>query len=211
VRILLASSNRGKIAEIQAVLSDLPLELLLPADIGMQLQVEESGETYAENAALKALAYWQASGMITLADDTGLEVEALDGAPGLHSARFSPKVGASDADRRAYLLEQLRGLPVPAGCPGWAAQFRCTVAIADLKGEVHLAEGRCPGYIITEERGAHGFGYDPLFYIPRYGGTMAELGPEIKNRISHRARALQAARPILEKLINQPLVASRGG
>jgi len=179
VRILLASSNRGKIAEIQAVLSDLPLELLLPADIGMQLQVEESGETYAENAALKALAYWQASVMITLADDTGLEVEALDGAPGLHSARFSPKVGASDADRRAYLLEQLRGLPVPAGCPGWAAQFRCTVAIADLKGEVHLAEGRCPGYIITEERGAHGFGYDPLFYIPRYGGTMAELGPEI--------------------------------
>jgi XTP/dITP diphosphohydrolase len=201
MHILLASSNRGKIVEIQAVLSDLPLEMVLPADIGLQLQIEESGATYAENAALKARAYWQASGMITLADDSGLEVEALDGAPGLHSARFSPLPGAQDADRRAHLLKKLRGYPLPANSPGWPAQFHCWVAIADLKGEIQLAEGRCPGFIIDEERGAHGFGYDPLFYIPKYGGTMAELGPEIKNRISHRARALQAARPILEKLI----------
>lgn len=203
MRILLASTNPGKLIEIQAVLSDLPLELILPEEIGLRLQIEETGATYAENAALKARAYWQASGIITLADDSGLEVEALDGAPGVHSARYSPKPGAKDADRRAYLLEKLRGIPFPPGCPGWPAQFRCAVAIADLKGEVHLAEGRCPGYIIGEERGAHGFGYDPLFYIPRYGGTMAELGPEIKNRISHRARALQAARPILERLISE--------
>jgi XTP/dITP diphosphohydrolase len=203
MRILLASSNPGKIVEIQAVLADLPLELVLPEDFGLRLQVAETGSTYAENAALKARAYWQASRMITLADDSGLEVEALDGAPGLHSARFSPRPGAQDADRRAYLLEKLRGTPVPPGCPGWPAQFRCTVAIADLQGEIHLAEGHCSGFIIAEERGAHGFGYDPLFYIPRYGGTMAELGPEIKNRISHRSRALQAARPILERLLNE--------
>ncbi len=203
MRLLLASSNPGKLVEIQAVLADLPLELVLPEDIGLQLQVDESGGSYAENAALKARAYWQVSGMVTLADDSGLEVEALDGAPGLHSARFLPVPGAKDADRRAYLLERLRGIPVPAKCPGWPAQFRCCVAIADLKGEIQLAEGRCPGFIIREERGEHGFGYDPLFYIPKYGGTMAELGPEIKNRISHRARALQAARPILERMINE--------
>lgn len=201
MRILLASSNKGKIVEIQAVLADLPLELILPEEIGLRLEVAETGSSYAENAALKARAYQQASGMIALADDSGLEVEALNGAPGLHSARFSPKPGARDADRRAYLLEKLRGVPVPPGSPGWPARFRCVVAIADLQGEVHIAEGSCPGFIITEERGVHGFGYDPLFYIPKYGGTMAELGPEIKNRISHRARALQAARPILEKLL----------
>lgn len=203
MRILLASTNPGKLVEIQAVLSDLPLDLILPADIGLELQVEESGQTYAENAALKARAYWQASRMVCLADDSGLEVDALDGAPGLHSARYSPKPGAQDADRRAYLLEQLRAYPVPEGQPGWPAQFRCTVAIVDLGGGLHLSEGHCPGFIIGEERGSHGFGYDPLFYIPRYGSTMAELGPEVKNRISHRARALQAARPILEKLIDQ--------
>jgi XTP/dITP diphosphohydrolase len=202
MRILLASTNPGKLVEIQAVLSDLPLELVLPTDIGVNLKVEESGLTYADNAALKAKAYWQASGMITLADDSGLEVEALNGEPGLRSARYSPKSNPSDADRRAYLLEKLRGIPVPEGSPGWPAQFRCTVAIADLDGQIQLAEGFCPGYIINEERGTTGFGYDPLFYIPRYGGTMAELGPEIKNRISHRARALQAARPILESLLN---------
>lgn len=203
MRLLLASTNPGKLVEIQAVLKGLPLELILPADIGLELQVEETGQTYAENAVLKARAYWQASQMVTLADDSGLEVEALDGAPGLHSARYSPKVGAKDADRRAYLLEKLRGRPVPGGLPGWPAQFKCTVAIADLKGDIQMAEGSCPGYIITEERGTTGFGYDPLFYIPKYGGTMAELGPEIKNRISHRARALQAARPILERLIKE--------
>jgi len=203
MKLLLASTNPGKLVEIQAVLNGLPIELLLPADIGIKLQVEETGQTYAENAALKARAYWQASRLVSLADDSGLEVDVLDGAPGLHSARYSPKPGASDADRRAYLLEQLRGLRPPAGLPGWPAKFVCTVAIADLEGQIHLAEGFCPGFIITEERGTHGFGYDPLFYIPKYGGTMAELGPEIKNRISHRARALQAARPILEKLIKE--------
>lgn len=203
MKVLLASTNRGKLVEIQAVLNGLPLELVLPADLGLNLKVEETGQTYAENATLKAKAYWQASSLVTLADDSGLEVEALDGAPGLHSARYSPKPGAGDADRRAYLLEQLRGLRVPAGLPGWPAKFVCTVAIADLKGEIHLAEGFCPGYITTEERGTHGFGYDPLFYIPKYGGTMAELGPEIKNRISHRARALQAARPVIERLLRE--------
>lgn len=202
MNLLIASTNRGKLREIQAVLSDLALDLVLPADLGLNLNVEETGTTYAENAALKARAYCQAGGLLTLADDSGLEVDALNGAPGLHSARFSPVPGATDADRRALLLNALAPLPIPAGMPGWPAHFHCTVAIASPDGPIHYADGRCDGFIITEERGHGGFGYDPIFYIPGFGATMAELSSEIKNRISHRARALQAALPILEKIIN---------
>ena len=201
MKLLIASTNRGKIHEIQAVLAPLALQLVLPEDVHLDLQVEESGHTYAENAALKARAYCQQSGLTCLADDSGLEVEALEGAPGLHSARFAPLPNAQDADRRAYLLERLRGIPYTPGIPGWRAHFHCTAAIATPQGELYFAEGRCDGYIINEERGQGGFGYDPLFYIPEYGQTMAELGADIKNQISHRARALQAARQILEKLI----------
>lgn len=201
MKLLIASTNRGKLREIQAVLSDLALDLILPADLGLNLTVAETGATYAENAALKARAYCQAGGLLTLADDSGLEVDALNGAPGLHSARFSPLPGATDADRRALLLDALAPLPTPAGMPGWPAHFHCTVAIAQPSGAVHFTEGRCDGFIITEERGHGGFGYDPVFCIPEYGATMAELPSEIKNRISHRARALQAALPILQELI----------
>lgn len=201
MKLLIASTNRGKLREIQAVLGELPFELLLPADLGLDLKVEETGATYAENAALKARAYRQASGLLTLADDSGLEVDALGGAPGLHSARYSPKPGAGDADRRALLLDALSPLPVPAGMPGWPAHFHCTAAIALPTGSLHYADGRCDGFIITEERGHGGFGYDPIFYIAQQQATMAELPSEIKNRISHRARALQGAMPILQELI----------
>jgi XTP/dITP diphosphohydrolase len=196
-QLLIASTNRGKLREIQAILNGLPFELLLPEDISIQLDVAETGQTYAENAALKARAYCQASGLLTLADDSGLEVEALGGAPGIFSARFSPKPNAQDADRRAYLLEQLQGRPRP-----WPASFHCAVAIAAPSGECYYAEGICPGEIIDQERGSHGFGYDPLFFLVEYGCTMAELDPEVKNRISHRARALQAALPILARLVD---------
>lgn len=200
MRLLIASSNRGKLREIQAVLAGLPVELVLPADLGLALQVDETGATYAENAALKARAYCQASGLLTLADDSGLEVDALNGAPGLHSARFSPKPGASDADRRALLIHTLNGIPVPPGAPGWPAHFHCTVAIADPSGAVYFAEGRCDGFILTQERGHNGFGYDPIFFLPAEGATMAELSEERKNQTSHRARALQAALPILQSI-----------
>ncbi len=199
--LLLASENPGKLVEIIDLLSDLRVEVTTPQSLGLHLQVEEDGQTYAENAARKALAFARAGKMVALGDDSGLEVEALNGRPGIFSARFSPKQGATDADRRAYLLEQLKGKPFPVGLPGWPARFHCTVAVADPEGEVRFAEGECPGLIIPEERGTHGFGYDPVFYLPEYGRTMAELDMEIKNRISHRARAVIAAKPILAAML----------
>ena len=188
-KLLIATSNRGKLEEIQALLADLPVTLVTPADLELELHVEESGATYAENAALKAQAYAQASGLPTLADDSGLEVAALDGAPGLYSARFMPKKGATDADRRTYLLANLKGLPRP-----WDARFICVVALTYPGGDPVFYEGICPGEIIPEERGANGFGYDPIFLVSGTGRTMAELSMDVKNILSHRARAVMAAR-----------------
>jgi XTP/dITP diphosphohydrolase len=133
---------------------------------------------------------------MTLADDSGLEVEALSGAPGLFSARYAPQPWATDADRRAYLLRQLQGLPRP-----WRARFRCTVVLATVSDEVYFAEGSCLGEIIPQERGRSGFGYDPIFLIPELGRTMAELTMEEKNRVSHRAGAVKAVKPILLSLL----------
>lgn len=191
-KLLIATSNRGKLEEIQALFAGLPVTLVTPADLGLKLHVEENGATYAENAALKALAYAQASGLPTLADDSGLEVEALEGAPGLYSARYMPKKGATDADRRAYLLANLQGLPRP-----WVARFICVVALTQPGGDPVFYEGICPGEIIPEERGTNGFGYDPIFHVENTGLTMAELPMAEKNTLSHRARAVMAARTSL--------------
>ncbi len=196
MRILLASSNKGKLNEILDLLQDVPLKVLLPGDLGIGLEVEEDGKTYAENALKKALAYCAASGLVTLADDSGLEVETLGGKPGLHSARFSGKPGATDADRRAYLLDKLKGHPRP-----WPAAFRSTVVIATPDGQIFTLDGECRGEIIPEERGSNGFGYDPIFLVEGLGRTMAELSMEEKNRLSHRARAILAAKPVLLDLL----------
>jgi XTP/dITP diphosphohydrolase len=199
-RILLATNNRGKVREIQALLDDLGLTLLLPADIGLELHIPEDGQTYAENAARKALAFARASRLVTLGDDSGLELDALCGKPGLYSARFAPWPDASDADRRAYLLQRLQGKPRP-----WTARFRATVAVATPAGEVRYAMGECKGEIIPEERGTNGFGYDPIFLIPALGRTMAELSMDEKNRLSHRALAMMNARPILLEMLRENL------
>jgi XTP/dITP diphosphohydrolase len=203
--LLIASTNPGKLREIQSILADLPsgwhsawLKLLQPVDIGLHLDVQEDGQTYAENAALKARAFCHASQLVTLADDSGLEVDALSGQPGLHSARYAPQPGASDADRRAYLLHNLQGHSRP-----WTARFRCTVAISTPAGELYYTEGICPGEVIDQERGQNGFGYDPIFLLPELGLTMAELSMSEKNRLSHRARAVQAALPLLEKIFKE--------
>ena len=196
--LLIASSNPGKLKEIQFILSDLSVKLVLPADIGIHLDVVEDGDTYLANATKKALAYCQASGLPTLADDSGLAVDALNGDPGLHSARYSPKPGATDADRRLYLLEQLTGFTRP-----WPAHFHCTVVIATPEGQQFQHTGNCYGEIIPEERGINGFGYDPIFFMHETGKTMAELEDDHKNRISHRALAIQAARPTLERLFTE--------
>ncbi len=193
-KLLIATNNRGKTEEMRALLAGLPMELVTPSDIGIELHVTEDGQTYAENAQKKAVAFAQACSLISLADDSGLEVDALGGAPGLYSARYLP-AAATDADRRAYLLKNLRAEPRP-----WYARFRAAVAIAVPRGTVQAVEGECPGEIIPDERGQGGFGYDPIFLISGLGRTMAELDMDEKNRISHRARAIMKARPLLEKL-----------
>lgn len=194
--LLLASTNPGKLRELRALLKGLNVRLLSPLDLNLDIAVAETGATYAENAARKAHAFAARSGMLSLADDSGLEVDALGGAPGLYSARYAPQPGATDADRRAYLLQQLQDQPRP-----WTARFRCTVAIALPAGEVHFTEGVCPGEIIPEERGRGGFGYDPIFLIPSLNKTVAELSMQEKDNISHRARAVRAAIPLLRGLI----------
>lgn len=196
MKLLLATNNPGKLRELRAILADLPLELLAPADLGLDLDVPEDGTTYAENAAKKALAFARASGLPCLADDSGLEVDVLDGAPGLHSKRYAPNPGATDAERRAVLLQNLAGKPRP-----WTARFRATMAVAAPDGRVEWTEGVCEGQIIPQERGSGGFGYDPVFLLDGMTQTMAELPEETKNRLSHRARAARAAVPILRKML----------
>jgi XTP/dITP diphosphohydrolase len=193
MKLLVATRNPGKVRELRELLADLPVEVTFPPEIGLDLEVDETGATFAQNARLKAQAFARASGLLTLADDSGLEVDALDGAPGVHSARYAGP-DASDADRYRKLLAALEGVP-PAER---TARFRCVVAVATPEGQVRLAEGVCEGHIALEPRGEHGFGYDPVFQVDGLGRRMAELDPELKNRISHRGRALRAARPILE-------------
>ena len=195
-KLLIATNNSGKVKEYADLLNDLPVRLTTPAQEGLSLEVDETGDTFAENAILKARAYAEASGLLTLADDSGLEVDALDGVPGIRSARYAGE-GASDEDRYRLLLRYLAGVPEKER----TARFRCVVAVATPEGEVHTAAGRCEGLIGFEPRGRHGFGYDPVFYLPDRSQTMAELSAEVKNRISHRARALQAALPTLRRLL----------
>jgi XTP/dITP diphosphohydrolase len=195
-KLLIATNNKGKMEELQDLLKDAGIELVMPSQIALDLEVEEDGKSYAENAGKKAIAFAQVSGLISFADDSGLEVEVLGGAPGVYSARYSPKPGAKDADRRAFLLENLKGKPRP-----WTAHFHATIAIANPMGVVEFAEGNCDGEIIPEERGTGGFGYDPIFLLPEMRKTMAELEMDEKNRLSHRARAVMNAMPILKKML----------
>lgn len=194
-KVLLATNNAHKVGEYRQLLAGIPYTLVTPADIGLDLDVEEDGDTYADNAARKAVAFARASGLLALADDSGLEVSALGGEPGVRSSRFAGP-GASDADRIALVLERLRRVP----SAGRAARFVCVIAVARPTGEVDLVEGECRGEIAAAPRGGHGFGYDPVFLVPEAGGMMAELPPEEKHRISHRGRAAAKAREVLARL-----------
>lgn len=194
--IMLGTSNPGKMKEFFSLLDEYAIELYAPADEDLGLDIKEVGDSYQENAALKAKAYAEASGMWALADDTGLEVDALKGAPGLRSARYASAPDATDADRREKLLQELEDHPTP-----WTARFRCVAALANPQGEVYTAEGTCAGQIIPEGRGIHGFGYDPIFLVLAKGRTMAELTLEEKNEVSHRARAIKKLVPQLERLL----------
>lgn len=191
-RLLIATHNPGKRRELVALLSDLPLRLVDLREVGILEAVEEIHDRMEENARRKAMVYCERSGLWTLADDSGLEIDALGGAPGVHSARFAGPE-ADDPARIRKVLELMADVPWPQR----TARFRCVIALARPGEPPVLVEGRVEGYIAWEPRGSHGFGYDPIFYIPELGRTMAELPMEVKNRISHRARAAQKAREIL--------------
>jgi len=191
-KLLLATNNKGKIREYQSLLRGIPFEVVTPAGLGISTRVDEAGGSFEENAALKAVTLAQQSGLLSLADDSGLEVDALDGEPGPLSARYAGE-GASDTDRINYLLSKLKNVPEKQR----TARFRCVIAIAEPDGKVELFSGTCRGIITTAPKGARGFGYDPIFFIPELGKTMAELTLEEKNRVSHRARAAEKARAFL--------------
>ena len=194
--LLLATSNEGKCRELRRLLSDLPMSLLDLRDLPTCKPITETGSTFVENASSKASGYATQSKLLTLADDSGLEVDALGGAPGVRSARYAGEQ-ASDAQRIDALLAALAHVEGPMR----SARFVSAVVIADAKGEIlKISIGRCEGRIALAPRGAEGFGYDPLFIPDGYDLTFAELKPEIKNQISHRARALTRARAYLQAL-----------
>jgi len=192
-QLLLATTNPHKAAELKAILGGCGWELLTPAEIGLGLDVEESGGTYAENASLKALAFARASGLPALADDSGLEVDALGGEPGFRAARFAGPA-ATDEERRRLLLLRLQGVPRERR----TARFRTVIAIGAPDGDVAFSEGVLEGRIAESERGDGGFGYDPIFELHESGRTLGELTSEEKNVVSHRAMAAQGARRLLE-------------
>jgi len=195
-KLLVATHNQGKLREYQALLADLPLIVTSLALEGVTQDVEETGATFAENAILKATAYAQLTGLMTWADDSGLEVDPLAGRPGVYSARYGG-AGLTDQQRYQQVLAELAPLPKP-----WTARFRCVVAIVSHTGKLMTAEDRVEGEITDEPRGVHGFGYDPIFFLPDHQCTMAELAPAQKNLISHRAKAAAQARQILVKLLH---------
>lgn len=224
-KLLIATNNQGKVQELRELLQGMDIDLVTPAQINLDLDVIEDGLTYAENATKKAIAFAQASNLISLADDSGLEVDALNGEPGLYSARYGSTNGnkLSDADRRKYLLSKLQDKPRP-----WTARFHATIAIAIPPNHVTLSAsegslpreyetlrspengslrvthtvGICEGEIIPAERGTGGFGYDPIFLLPELGKTMAELSMDEKNRLSHRAKAVIKAKEVLAQIFN---------
>lgn len=198
-RLLIASNNPGKVAEFRRLLADCGWELVAPAQLDLKLPEGEPGETYEENAKMKALNGARASGLVTLADDSGLEIDALDGGPGARSARFLGE-DASYEERFVRILGEMAELPSEKR---WA-RFRCVIAVAEPGSEeVKLCEGEVQGLIAFEPRGELGFGYDPIFYLPQLARTMAELPSQMKDLISHRGRAAMRARPLLKEMLHE--------
>lgn len=196
--LVVATHNAKKLRELMSLLAGAPVRVRSIGEFADAPVVEEVGETFAENAALKALAAARHTGLWALADDSGLEVDALDGRPGVYSARFAGP-NATDAENNAKLLQLLADVPEERR----TARFRCAIAVASPDGRVYIDEGACEGVIVREPRGQGGFGYDPLFFVPSLGRTFAELPAEEKDRISHRGRALAAARERLLQLLSE--------
>lgn len=197
-QLLIATTNPGKLREWRQLLGDLPFELLDLAEAGASFDVEETGKTFAENARLKAEAYGQATGLLTLAEDAGLSVRALGGRPGVHSARWE---GNDYARKNLLLVSLLDGL---AG-HGRACRYVCAVVLRHPSGQEWLVRGEVRGQVALEPRGTGGFGYDPIFYLPRLGRTLAEISGAVKDRISHRGRAAKRVRPVLMRMFEDGL------
>ena len=195
-RLLLATHNQGKLLEYRRLLRDLPLALTSLDEIGVEDEVAETENTFAANAVLKAQYYANLTGLWTWADDSGLEVDALQGAPGVYSARYAGP-GTNDQDRYEKLLRELHSHPRP-----WTARFQCVVAIARPTAGAETCTGTLEGVITSVPRGSHGFGYDPVFFALDKGRTLAELPTSVKNRISHRGRASRQAKALLTNLLN---------
>ena len=201
--LLLASQNPGKLNEMRQLLAGLPFRVLRPADLGIHQAPEETGSTFMENAVLKARHYAQRSGLLTVADDSGLSVDALGGGPGLYSSRFGGE-GATDEDRNRLLLEKLRGVPDEKR----GARFTSAVAVARGTELLFQGEETVEGRIAAAPRGRHGFGYDPVFFFPEFGRTFGEAAPEDKDRVSHRGKAFALLRRFLTELAGRPRPAS---
>ena len=198
VKLVVATKNPGKIQELRALLADKGWEILPMDAFPSMPPVEEDGKTFVENALKKARSVAYFTGLTALADDSGLEVDALGGEPGVHSARFGGE-GLRDEERNALLLKRLKGVPPEER----GARFRCAMALVTPRGEEYVVEGVCEGFIAQEPKGEGGFGYDPVFYLPSRGKTMAQLTAEEKNSISHRAKALEKMAGILDSLLER--------
>lgn len=195
-RILFATGNAGKMKEIRMILSDLPLPVISMKEAGVAAEIEENGSTFEENAVIKARAVMELTGEIALADDSGLEIDYLDGAPGIYSARFMGEDTSYDIKNTA-LIEKLEGVPEEQR----TARFVCAIACALPDGRILTSRGAMEGVIAHEIRGENGFGYDPIFYLPEYGLTSAEISPEQKNELSHRGKALRAMKEQLADIL----------
>jgi len=196
IKLLIATNNPGKLREYQEILTDLPVELVSPADAGLTLDPEETGSTFEENAIIKAQEFAQVSGLLTLADDSGLEIDALNGEPGVYSARYGNTAKQDHEGRYRLVLEKLANTPSEQR----TARFKCVVALVAGEKVVGTADGAVEGVITLAPKGEGGFGYDPVFFVPEFERTMAELTSDEKNSISHRSRAVHAAMPMIEQL-----------
>jgi XTP/dITP diphosphohydrolase len=198
-KLLIATNNPDKLREYQELLVGLPLEVTYPARQGLDLDPEETGSTFEENAIIKALAFARASGLLTWADDSGLEVDALGGQPGVYSARYGGTAKDDHAGRCRLVLDKLATQNI-----AWAertARFRCVIALASPERMLNVVHGAVEGLIAYEMQGVNGFGYDPIFYVPEFGQTLGQIESALKHTISHRGRAARAAVEIISRLI----------
>ncbi|SDY51492.1 XTP/dITP diphosphatase [Tindallia californiensis] len=192
-KAVIATGNPHKLLEIKKMLEDFPIEVVSMKEVGLEnMEIEETGASFEENALIKAMVVCEETNTIALADDSGLEVDALDGRPGIHSARYAGE-GATDRTNKEKLLNELQGVPIEKR----SGRFVCAIAVAFPNEEVLVTRGEVEGYIDFEETGENGFGYDPMFYVPEYQKTFGQLEPEIKNRISHRSKALENLKKML--------------